>query len=112
LTARENWQRNILHCNLDTDLAEPYGKRDIPRKRKRNTTVSVTARKLSAECRYIIAVSGGGAHCVAHRMIPASNTSQSVTDFKRSILEIIPHSILELNVLFVSDVRPTVKARG
>ena len=111
MTARENWQRNILHCDLDTALAEPYGKRDIPRKRKRNTTVSVTARKLSAECRYIIAVSGGRTLCVSHSMIPGSNTNHGVTDFRRPILEIIPHSILELNV-FVSDVRPTVKARG
>jgi hypothetical protein len=89
MTARENWQRNILHCNLDTALTEPYVKRDVPRKRKRNMAVSVTARKLYAERRYIIAVSGGRAFCVAHRMIPGSNTSQSVTDVRRSILEII-----------------------
>jgi len=55
--------------------------------------ISVTARKLSAECRYIIAVYGGRALCVAHRMIPVSNTRQGVTDFR--ISEIIPHSILE-----------------
>ena len=91
------WRRNVglLHGNLDTALAESYDKRDVPRKRKRNVTVSVTARKLSAECRYIIAVSGCRALCVAHRMIPVSIARHGVTDFSRSISEVIPRSILE-----------------